>query len=122
MIKIKINFLYYNTYIHIQFYSFFIICLKTDYTDIINDLEDAVRKNNINLVKTELNKNELISIIENYKLYQLLDKDLSKSKFFKSKFSTKKNISFLNKYEINDRDIIVPFDTNNDKYMKKLKF
>ena len=29
-----------------------------------------------------------------------LDKDLSKSKFFRSKFSTEKNISFLNKYEL----------------------
>jgi 2-octaprenyl-6-methoxyphenol hydroxylase len=30
----------------------------------------------------------------------LLDKDLSKSKFFKSKLSNKKNLSFLNKYEL----------------------
>jgi 2-octaprenyl-6-methoxyphenol hydroxylase len=40
---------------------------------------------------------QLLKII---KLYQLLDKDLSKSKFFKSKFSTEKNLSFLNKYEL----------------------
>jgi 2-octaprenyl-6-methoxyphenol hydroxylase len=30
----------------------------------------------------------------------LLNKDLSKSKFFKSKFSTKENLSFLYKYEL----------------------
>ena len=52
------------------------------------------------LINFKKNKNQLFSIIKNYKLYQLLDKDLSKSKFFKSKFSTKENLSFLNKYEL----------------------
>ena len=33
-------------------------------------------------------------------MYQLLEKDLSKNKFFKSKFSNQKNISFLDKYEL----------------------
>jgi 2-octaprenyl-6-methoxyphenol hydroxylase len=52
------------------------------------------------LINFKKNKSHLFSIIKNYKLYQLLDKDLSKSKFFKSKFSTKENLSFLNKYEL----------------------
>jgi len=40
------------------------------------------------------------SIFKNYKLYKLLEKDLSKNKFFKSKFYNKKNFSFLDKYEL----------------------
>ena len=35
------------------------------------------------LINFKTNNNQLFSIIKNYKLYQLLDKDLSKSKFFK---------------------------------------
>jgi len=45
-------------------------------------------------------KDQLFSIIKNYKLYQMLDKDLSKNKFFKSKFLAKGNQSYLNKYEL----------------------
>ena len=52
------------------------------------------------LINFKKNKNQLFSIIKNSKLYQLLDKDLSKSKFFKSKFSSKENFSFLYKYEL----------------------
>jgi 2-octaprenyl-6-methoxyphenol hydroxylase len=52
------------------------------------------------LINFKRNNNQLFSIIKNYKLYQLLHKDLSKSKFFKSKFSIKENLSFLNKYEL----------------------
>jgi 2-octaprenyl-6-methoxyphenol hydroxylase len=52
------------------------------------------------LLNFKENKSQLFSIIKNYKLYQLLDKDLSKSKFFKSKFSTEKNLFPLNKYEL----------------------
>jgi 2-octaprenyl-6-methoxyphenol hydroxylase len=52
------------------------------------------------LINFKKNKNQLFSIIKNYKLYQLLYKDLSKSKFFKSKFSIKENLSFLKKYEL----------------------
>jgi 2-octaprenyl-6-methoxyphenol hydroxylase len=54
----------------------------------------------VKLLNFKKNKNQLFSIIKNYKLYQLLDKDLSKSKFFKSKLSNKENLSFLNKYEL----------------------
>jgi len=52
------------------------------------------------LLNFKANKNQLFSIIENYKLYQLLNKGLSKSKFFKSKFLNDKNISFLNEYDL----------------------
>ena len=52
------------------------------------------------LINFKADKYQLFSIIKNDKLYQLLAKDLSKSKFFRSKFSTKKNFSFLNKYEL----------------------
>jgi len=52
------------------------------------------------LLNFKANKNQLFSIIKNNKLYQLLNKDLPKSKFFRSKFSTDKNISFLDKYEL----------------------
>ena len=52
------------------------------------------------LTNFKADKSHLFSIIKNYKLYQLLDKDLSKSKFFRSKFSREENLSFLNKYEL----------------------
>ena len=48
------------------------------------------------LLNFKADKSQLFSIIRNYKLYQLLAKDLSKNKFFRSKFSIKKNLSFLN--------------------------
>ena len=48
------------------------------------------------LINFKANKSQLFSIIKNHKLYQLLDKDLLKSKFFKSRFSTEKNLSFFN--------------------------
>ena len=52
------------------------------------------------LINFKKDKSQLFSIIKNYKLYKLLDKDLPKSKFFSSKFLTKENLSFLNKYEL----------------------
>jgi len=52
------------------------------------------------LINFKANKAHLFSIVKNNKLYQLLEKDLSKNKFFRSKFSNEKNISFLNKYEL----------------------
>ena len=69
------------------------------------------------LINFKANKCQLFSIIKNHKLYQLLDKDLSKSKFFKSKFSTKKNLSFLNKY-----DLVIncdPFNFITKRYFSK---
>ena len=52
------------------------------------------------LINFKAKRNQLFSVIKNYKLYQLLDKNLSDSKLFKSKFLTRKNLSFLNKYEL----------------------
>ena len=69
------------------------------------------------LINFKANKCQLFSIIKNHKLYQLLDKDLSKSKFFKSRFSTEKNLSFLNKY-----DLVVncdPFNFITKRYFSK---
>ena len=48
-------------------------------------------------INFDTNKDHLFSI-KNNKLYQLLERDLEKNKFFKSKFSNKTNISFLDKY------------------------
>jgi 2-octaprenyl-6-methoxyphenol hydroxylase len=69
------------------------------------------------LINFKANKCQLFSIIKNHKLYQLLDKDLSKSKFFKSRFLTEKNLSFLNKY-----DLVVncdPFNYITKRYFSK---
>jgi 2-octaprenyl-6-methoxyphenol hydroxylase len=69
------------------------------------------------LINFKANKCQLFSIIKNHKLYQLLDKDLSKSKFFKSRFSTEKNLSFLNKY-----DLVIncdPFNFITKRYFSK---
>ena len=69
------------------------------------------------LINFKANKSQLFSIIKNHKLYQLLDKDLSKSKFFKSRFSTEKNLSFLNKY-----DLVIncdPFNFITKRYFSK---
>ena len=52
------------------------------------------------LINFKADKKQLFSIIENNKLHQLLNKDLLKNKFFRSKFSMGKNLSFLNKYEL----------------------
>ena len=52
------------------------------------------------LIDFKANKDYLFSIVKNNKLHQLLEKDLLKNKFFSSKFSNEKNISFLDKYEL----------------------
>ena len=52
------------------------------------------------LVNFKTNNTQLFSIIKNHKLFKLLERDLSKNKFFKSKFYNKKNFSFLEKYEL----------------------
>ncbi len=46
------------------------------------------------------NNDQLFSIIRNYKLLRLLEKDLTKNKYFKSIFTTEINLSFLNKYDL----------------------
>ena len=69
------------------------------------------------LINFKANKCQLFSIVKNHKLHQLLDKDLSKSKFFKPRFSTEKNLSFLNKY-----DLVIncdPFNFITKRYFSK---
>jgi 2-octaprenyl-6-methoxyphenol hydroxylase len=52
------------------------------------------------LLNFEKNNEHLFSIIRNYKLIKLLEKDLSKNKFFKVKFLDNSNLSFLSKYDL----------------------
>jgi 2-octaprenyl-6-methoxyphenol hydroxylase len=52
------------------------------------------------LINFKANEDLSFSIVKNNKLYQLLKKDLSKNKLFKSKFSNEKNLSFLDNYEL----------------------
>ena len=52
------------------------------------------------LINFEASNDQLFSIIRNYKLYRLLEKNLLKNKYFKSKFINEGNLSFLNKYEL----------------------
>ena len=69
------------------------------------------------LINFKSNKDYLFSIVKNIKLYQLIKKDLSKNKFFRSKFSNKKDISFLDNYEL-----IINCDSSNsvtNRYFSK---
>ena len=52
------------------------------------------------LINFKTSNDQLFSILKNKKLYKLLEKELSKSKFFKSKFYNKKNFSLLDRYEL----------------------
>ena len=52
------------------------------------------------LINFENNNEQLFSIVKNYELYQILKKGLSKSKYFKKKNSSNKNLSFINNYEL----------------------
>ena len=60
------------------------------------------------LINFKANDDYLFSILKNQKLYKLLENDLSKNKFFKLKFNNKKNLSFLNQY-----DLIINSDPSN---------
>jgi 2-octaprenyl-6-methoxyphenol hydroxylase len=69
------------------------------------------------LINFKTNNDQLFSILKNYKLYKLLEKDLFKNKFFRSKFFSKKNFSLLKKYEL-----VINCDSNNfisTKYFSK---
>ena len=69
------------------------------------------------LINFKTNRDHLFSIVKNNKLYQLLEKDLLKNKFFKSKFLNEKKISFLDKYEL-----IINCDSSNfitNRYFSK---
>ena len=51
------------------------------------------------LLNFENNKNELFSIVKNFKLYELLHKSLSKSKYFK-KINFTRNLNFIKNYNL----------------------
>jgi 2-octaprenyl-6-methoxyphenol hydroxylase len=52
------------------------------------------------LINFKAKDDQLFSILKNHKLYKLLEKDLLKNKFFRSKFYSEKNFSLLDKYEL----------------------
>jgi len=52
------------------------------------------------LINFEADKEQLFSIIRNYKLLRLLENDLTKNKYFNPIFINKKNLFLLNKYEL----------------------
>ena len=52
------------------------------------------------LLNFENRNNQLFSIVRNHELYQLLKKELIKSKFFKKKKISKYNLSFIDKYDL----------------------
>ena len=62
---------------------------------------------NEKIINFENNKKEIFSIIKNYKLFQILNKQLLKNKYFK-KISFKESLIFSNKY-----NLIINMDNNN---------
>ena len=81
----------------------------------IEIFSDKLKKDK--LINFKANEDYLFSIVKNNKLYQLLKKDLSKNKLFKSKFLNEKKISFLDKYEL-----IINCDSSNfitNRYFSK---
>jgi 2-octaprenyl-6-methoxyphenol hydroxylase len=52
------------------------------------------------LIYFENNHDRLFSIVKNYKLYQILEKDLSQSKYFKKKLISNRNLFFINNYKL----------------------
>ncbi len=69
------------------------------------------------LINFETDKDQLFSIIKNYKLFRLLKKNLSKNKYFKSIYFNEINLSLLDKYEL-----IINCDNSNTitkKYFSK---
>jgi 2-octaprenyl-6-methoxyphenol hydroxylase len=65
--------------------------------------------NKENLINFDADKDQLFSIVRNYELIRLLEKDLSNDKYFKSIFFSKKNLPFLEKYEL-----VVNCDSSNE--------
>ena len=69
------------------------------------------------LINFEKNNEEIFSIIQNHKLYKILKNDLSKNKFYNSKLFNKKNLFFINNY-----DLIIncdPLNVITKKYFSK---
>ena len=52
------------------------------------------------LLNFENNNKQLFSILKNYELYKLLEKDLQKNKLFKKKLFTNKNLSIIYDYDL----------------------
>ena len=52
------------------------------------------------LLNFEDNNNQIFSIIKNHDLYHLLEKNLSRNKFFKKRISNDKKLSFINDYDL----------------------
>ena len=55
---------------------------------------------NEKLLNFENSNEQIFSIIKNHELYKVLEKDLSKNKYFKKKHLTNKNLSFVKNYGI----------------------
>ena len=59
---------------------------------------DNLRKEK--LLNFENNDNQIFSVIKNHDLYRLLEKNLSRNRFFKKRIFVDKKISFINDYEL----------------------
>jgi 2-octaprenyl-6-methoxyphenol hydroxylase len=55
---------------------------------------------NEKLLNFQNNHQDLFSILKNNELYELLEKDLSRNKYFKRKLIKKKDLSFINEYQL----------------------
>ena len=70
------------------------------------------------LINFEKKNEQIFSIVKNHELYEILHRDLSDNKYFKSKLIAFKNLFFLDKY-----DLIFNCDSSNiitKKYFNKL--
>jgi 2-octaprenyl-6-methoxyphenol hydroxylase len=55
---------------------------------------------NEKLINFKNNNQQLFSIIRNYELYKVLERDLTKNKYFKKKMSSRKNLFFFKNYDL----------------------
>ena len=72
---------------------------------------------NDRLINFKAGNDQLFSIFKNHTLYELLEKDLKKNRFFKLKFNKERNLNLLNKY-----DLIINCDPSNlitNRYFSK---
>ena len=72
---------------------------------------------NEKLINFKKKNEQLFSVVKNYELYQLLKNDLLKNNYFRLKLITKKNLSFIDKY-----DLVINCDSSNEvtkKYFVK---
>jgi len=85
---------------NIDFYNKEIIDIKKIIWNIkkIEIFSESLKKER--LINFETNNAQLFSILKNSNLYELLKKNLSKNKFFKSKYINVNELSFLNNYEL----------------------